>query len=1031
MGLRDWIARRSGGGTEGGEDVGAGGVERRRPPVAGDGGWREVAPLVPTLGGAARGVSDGLDFRSRLASWQDPSLCGPLGHAVLPTAPVGILRVVAVPGSPSTVEGGDELVLPDVWGAVGAEEPAEPPEPPEPGDARSVQRSVQRRAAVRRLPVRAVQRVARAGAPEGRAVPEGADGGGPSTSGLVPGASRSARSTVGTPEPDAGAARESRSDDVRSVHGSVRPRPVGEPLTVARRPRSLTARPVAVVPGSGRTPETGGEPSSLGMGASRPVAAAELPAAGSAEVPARRAPVPEEQAERPVQRAAVTNEGGPARPVLGEPMAALPASAAPPTATGSLVSKTASGAPAMPVVPADAAGTGPATSAPADAPDRGSPVPSRPQRGSARDVPVQRTPSGAPSGRTRPGPVHARTRGGLGAPLDALPPTAAAPGGAAPLVGGRRPVGRDGGTAAEQGAPTAAAAPGGAAPLLGGRRPVRRVVGPDAGRDGERAVGRGAPAPTASASDEGLPVQRAVNDTTGPADLPVAPVGERPAGLDGRVADGRQARSANATGGSTVRPLNAPASRPGDLDPVPLGHAGGPAPSVTVPVRPVGGGPAVRRAAELVGSRRGLLGARRMTVALAGPSATTGSSAPAGAAAAPAPPVVPAAWPHALGSRAQVQAVSGNGRTAGDRPSAQGGSVGRGDAPTSGRASGGRPVVAAVRRSRSRGSSQDREERVAVDRPLPWESPTPSGTPGETAGSGVRSGADGAGVRSGADGWTTAEGVADPGRSSGGRGVVAAIQRLRSRGSSRQSATDRRLSRRSSDVPGGGPVVQRSPSARSPERGDDQPAPQGSPLPPAAAPIAGAPATLPLNAVTIPRGFAPAPTPAPRPTPTGSGPSSAVVTAQRLPLVRPAPVVAPALQRLPAVARIPQPSPAQPPAAPPPPVAQRTLSAAPPSPVTARMLQRVAEQAGPAGVPLTGVPLTAVPARKPTTVQAVPPQQAAPPSQGASPPTETTAPGPADLDDLARRLVEPVGRLLRTELRRGRERAGRPYDMRR
>ncbi|MGW2250130.1 hypothetical protein ACWCXH_08015 [Kitasatospora sp. NPDC001660] len=155
------------------------------------------------------------------------------------------------------------------------------------------------------------------------------------------------------------------------------------------------------------------------------------------------------------------------------------------------------------------------------------------------------------------------------------------------------------------------------------------------------------------------------------------------------------------------------------------------------------------------------------------------------------------------------------------------------------------------------------------------------------------------------------------------------------------------------------------------------------------------------------------------------------MTAQRLPLVRPAPVVAPALQRLPAVARIPQPSPAQPPAAPPPPVAQRTLSAAPPSPVTARMLQRVAEQAGPAGVPLTGVPLTAVPARKPTTVQAVPPQQAAPPSQGASPPTETTAPGPADLDDLARRLVEPVGRLLRTELRRGRERAGRPYDMRR
>ncbi|HEY0803840.1 MAG TPA: hypothetical protein VGD84_02200 [Pseudonocardiaceae bacterium] len=38
---------------------------------------------------------------------------------------------------------------------------------------------------------------------------------------------------------------------------------------------------------------------------------------------------------------------------------------------------------------------------------------------------------------------------------------------------------------------------------------------------------------------------------------------------------------------------------------------------------------------------------------------------------------------------------------------------------------------------------------------------------------------------------------------------------------------------------------------------------------------------------------------------------------------------------------------------------------------------------------------------------------------------------PPDLDDLARRLIEPVARLLRTELRRGRERAGRPHDGRR
>jgi syndecan 1 len=47
-----------------------------------------------------------------------------------------------------------------------------------------------------------------------------------------------------------------------------------------------------------------------------------------------------------------------------------------------------------------------------------------------------------------------------------------------------------------------------------------------------------------------------------------------------------------------------------------------------------------------------------------------------------------------------------------------------------------------------------------------------------------------------------------------------------------------------------------------------------------------------------------------------------------------------------------------------------------------------------------------------------------------SPQTPPDDPG-LDLDDLARRLLDPVSRLLRTELRRGRERTGRPYDGRR
>ncbi|MFH9354873.1 hypothetical protein [Kitasatospora sp. NPDC017646] len=87
----------------------------------------------------------------------------------------------------------------------------------------------------------------------------------------------------------------------------------------------------------------------------------------------------------------------------------------------------------------------------------------------------------------------------------------------------------------------------------------------------------------------------------------------------------------------------------------------------------------------------------------------------------------------------------------------------------------------------------------------------------------------------------------------------------------------------------------------------------------------------------------------------------------------------------------------------------------------------MAEQAG-----LSGVPLTAVPARQPSTVQAAPSKTSSPKASSPAEPAEAPGgAGPADLDELARRLVEPVGRLLRTELRRGRERAGRPYDLRR
>ncbi|MGW7191560.1 hypothetical protein ACWGIP_20785, partial [Streptomyces sp. NPDC054838] len=60
-----------------------------------------------------------------------------------------------------------------------------------------------------------------------------------------------------------------------------------------------------------------------------------------------------------------------------------------------------------------------------------------------------------------------------------------------------------------------------------------------------------------------------------------------------------------------------------------------------------------------------------------------------------------------------------------------------------------------------------------------------------------------------------------------------------------------------------------------------------------------------------------------------------------------------------------------------------------------------------------------------------PAPEATAPARPGSTPQSSGGGGDLDLDDLARRLLDPVARLLRTELRRGRERAGRPFDGRR
>ncbi|MCC9308921.1 hypothetical protein LN042_17810, partial [Kitasatospora sp. RB6PN24] len=136
--------------------------------------------MTPTIMRTMNGVSDGLRFRSRLAAWQNPSQTGSLGHAVLPSAPVGILRAVArpvVPGVGTAGGGGPELryAVPRAENAGGAGEfgtsgelavsavPAEPAGSGAVQGGRAVRRVQRAQGARRRLRVAAVGSAREAG----------------------------------------------------------------------------------------------------------------------------------------------------------------------------------------------------------------------------------------------------------------------------------------------------------------------------------------------------------------------------------------------------------------------------------------------------------------------------------------------------------------------------------------------------------------------------------------------------------------------------------------------------------------------------------------------------------------------------------------------------------------------------------------------------------------------------------------------------------------------------------------------------
>ncbi|MFJ2595582.1 hypothetical protein ACIO3M_21960, partial [Streptomyces erythrochromogenes] len=259
----------------------------------------------------------------------------------------------------------------------------------------------------------------------------------------------------------------------------------------------------------------------------------------------------------------------------------------------------------------------------------------------------------------------------------------------------------------------------------------------------------------------------------------------------------------------------------------------------------------------------------------------------------------------------------------------------------------------------------------------------------------------------------------------------------------------------------GAPPVQRA-TATAPPRSGPGPFPlvaaravgaAGGTAPPAAPPslqlLAARPLALGTGAVA---GMGSAPAAAPRPAgrpvvpARWSAPSATAPSA-----TAPQPI-----QRAAAPAtRPPAPRPARPARAvrPAPASAAAPTTAAAPLPVTGPYTPPLVVQPAPAAPGAGSVPVVRPRASAPAAAVPGPAVPVPPPSGGPPPPvqrdagragpaaaarrpdgTRDTAPqggGDLDLDDLARRLLDPVARLLRTELRRGRERAGRPFDGRR
>ncbi|MGW5969670.1 hypothetical protein [Streptomyces sp. NPDC055186] len=1036
-----------------------------------DGGWRRTAPPELTVARAPIGVSDGLAFRDGLAAWQNPSFDAGLGHSLLPTAPAGLMRGVTGPAAPRTdrAAGGPLLLRavrpegadgadgaqgdasdtgdpdgagrpptartapvarragpgkrsgasgsgsgpsgttpvgtmssgtrpdgttspgttssgttpadtgtsgsassgsapyavrpsrsgPRGTGAVGAGSGAGPvvarsgddgaagagrsgEAPPTRGitsadspavlsskpssvsSVSSVQRAAQpeagpvvtpadtgRQSAAAEIPlVRRVSVVpgadagggvarpasggpavkARSGAPgpasgpaSGRASRSQAGSGSRTPAG--PTVQRAATGTTGTPAARGGRPAEepgaARTSGAEAFRPAVPLRPVGPRLTVARRQAGPVRRVPAVRPAATPPPGKDAAPESRGP-------------ASSTSAPA----VPEERSTEPAQRS-VTREGS--RTTLGAPLSGLPSTAAPSAGSAPAPSSRPGPGPVLPVVQRQAEGAADGTPGPYAVGAKGTAGGAPEDSAAPADAP--RRTSG------RPG---ARARGGLGAPLSALPPSADLPGSAASGARASRP------------------APGQdvqRAPVRQDRRSAAAPVPPTAERT---PVPTGTAPPTASLASGGAG-----------AGAPLLGAG------DGR----RRPADRSATGGTT--------------SPGPVDHANGPATPLVVPSQAA---VSHRTAPEGTADTAGPAGEARR------PGTTSGPAGPGG----PRP-----RDPGASGPVVVARAVA----------------AGAGGVPTPGTA--GRHPLPTTRSATPHAPTATRTLSLLALRPLSLNTRTGEGT-AQPAGSG-----------------------------SAGRPVVAARwpgaapAAVRSHPGTPTGAPARPVPG-SSALPPATPQVQRATTAPRRSQGPDvwgtgspgsvRHVPVVRPAPDRArgASDATAPTTA-LPAATAPPAR-PLPVTSPRTPPLTDRPSAAPAPAGAIPVVRPAtgtPGPGPAAGS--GTGRA---------------TSSRAGRAALPvqraTETTETTDTTVATDTGGAAVP-RGVPAQPEPARgRPRSASAP-----AAPGRGADRHAETPQDPGADLDDLARRLLDPMARLLRTELRRGRERTGRPYDGRR